>query len=157
MRTIKRRRKEGKTNYRARANLLKSGIPRIVLRRSNRYFTGQYIKSEEAKDKVEIGVNSKKLLKYGWPENKKGSLKSKVAGYLTGFFLGKKIIDKEGADVKVIFDIGIRRNIPKSRIYAFIKGLKEAGVKINCKEELFPEIKSEEIDIDKIKSELNKI
>jgi len=157
MRTIKKRRREGKTDYKARIELLKGGIPRIVLRRSNRYFTAQYVKTEEARDKVIDGVNSIILLKYGWPEAQKGSLKSKIAGYLTGFLLGKRIIDREGKNVNVIFDTGLSRSTPKSRNYAFAKGLKESGVKIRCDEKMFPDIKSEKISIEKIKKEIEKI
>jgi len=150
MRTIRRRRREGKTNYKARISLLKSGLPRVSLRRSNRYFIAQYIKSKEARDSVIVGVNSKELLKYGWEKEKTGNLKSKIAAYLTGFLLGKKILDKDETS-QVIFDIGLRRSIAKSRTYAFLKGLKETGVKISVNGEMFPKIKSEQINVDVIK------
>ncbi len=138
MRTIKSRRIMGGTDYKARLGLLKSGLPRIILRRSNKYFTGQYVKSENAKDKVIVGVNSKELLKYGWNKEKIGSLKSKSAGYLTGFLLGKKILDRD-LGKQVIFDIGLRRSIVKSRTYAFAKGILDAGIKMNVKKEALPE------------------
>ena len=83
-RTLKRRRRESKTDYKLRKNILKSGIPRIVIRRTNRYFVVQAIESVEAQDKVIAGVTSKELLKKGWDAKKAGSLKSIPAGYLTG-------------------------------------------------------------------------
>ena len=83
-RVVKHRRREGKTDYRAREKLLGGRFPRVVLRISNKYFTGQLIESVEAKDSVKIGLSSKALLNYGWPKEKSGGLKSKVAGYLTG-------------------------------------------------------------------------
>ena len=156
MRVVKRRRKQGKTDYKGRASLLKSGLARIALRRSNKYFTAQYIKSDSAQDSIIIGVNSKSLLKYGWPENKKGGLKSKIAGYLTGFLLGRRVIDKEGKGVNAILDIGLRESIPKSRVYFFAKGLKEAGINLKVNENMLPEIKSEEINIEKIKKDIEK-
>jgi len=36
-RTIRRRRREGKTDYKARLNLLKSGLPRVIIRKTNNY------------------------------------------------------------------------------------------------------------------------
>jgi len=158
--TRKRRREEGKTDYRARLNLLKSNLPRIVFRKTNKYIIGQYVKSEEAKDKVVIGVNSKMLLKYGWNNEMAGSLKSLPASYLTGFLLGRKIIDKEDK-TKAVFDLGLIRNVPKSRAYAFLKGVVDAGVDINCNEKIFPDEArisgkhmKKSIDFQKIRKEL---
>ena len=134
-RTVKKqRRRQGKTDYRARIALLKSEKPRIVFRKTNRYIIGQIIESREAKDIVIAGVNSKQLLEYGWPEKNKGSLKSLPACYLSGFLLGKKNIAKKEA----VFDIGLLRNIPKSRAYAFLKGVVDFGISVNCSEEIFP-------------------
>ena len=75
MKTIRRRRKENKTDYGKRIKLLKSGKPRIVFRKSNRYVVAQYVISKEAQDKTELGVSSKELLKHGWPKENSGSLK----------------------------------------------------------------------------------
>ena len=137
MKTLKRRRKERKTDYGIRINLLKGGFPRLILRKSNRYLIAQYAMSEEARDNIVAGVTSKILLKYGWPEDMKGSLKSLPASYLTGLFFGKKIISKK-LETPVI-DIGMMRNVNKNRVFAFIRGLVDAGVKIKCGEELFPD------------------
>ena len=130
------RRREGKTDYKARVEMLKSRKPRVVFRKTNRYIIGQYTKSKEAKDYVVVGVNSKELLKYGWPSDLKGSLKSIPASYLTGFLLGKKVLDKNGEES--IFDLGLLRNVKKSRAYSFLKGAIDAGMKIKCNAE-FPD------------------
>ena len=137
MRIAKRRRKENKTDYGKRLNMLKSGMPRIVIRKTNRNIIGQYVTSSETKDKVEIGVNSKKLLKYGWPEEFKGSLKSVPAAYLTGFLMGKKI--KKGKKETPIADFGMMRNTHKGKIFAFINGLVDAGAEIKHDKKTFPE------------------
>ena len=89
---IKRRRKSGMTDYKSRLNILKSGIPRVIVRVTNRYIIAQYVESKEAQDAVLKNVNSKELLKYGWP--KMGSIKSIPACYLAGFLLGKKVLFK---------------------------------------------------------------
>ena len=161
MKTLKKRRKEHKTDYLKRLKLLKSGKPRIVFRRTNRYLISQYIKSKEAKDKVILGVDSKELQTYGFPENSKGSLKSIPASYLTGLLTGKKIISKK-LETPIV-DFGMLRTIHKTRVYAFLKGLIDAGIKIKCPKDAFPEenkIKGEnlknKIPFEEIKSKIEK-
>ncbi len=137
MRTQKRRRKENKTDYLKRLKLLKGEKPRIVFRKTNKFIISEYIVSKEAQDKVIIGFDSRKLNDYGWPKNAQGSLKSITASYLTGYLIGKAII-KQNLEMPIL-DTGMNRAIHKNKIYAFIKGLIEAGIKINCKKEFFPE------------------
>lgn len=136
MKTLKRRRKENKTDYAKRIIFLKSGVPRIVFRKTNKYILAQYVVSKEAKDNVEFGINSKVLLKYGWPKEFEGSLKSLPASYLTGFLMGKKTLNK--GFKKVIIDFGMIRSLHKNKIFAFLKGLKDSGLSIKCEEENFP-------------------
>ncbi len=151
------RRKQGKTDYKARLGLLKSGKPRVVVRISNRYITTQYVKSEEAQDKVLVTVNSGELTEYGWPESMKGSLKSLTAGYLTGFLAGKEILNKE--EKEAVLDIGLKRNVKGNRIYAVLKGLLEAGLDIPHQKDILPTdeaIKKEKINLDDIKNKIQK-
>ncbi len=161
MRITKRRRTENKTDYKARLMRLKSQMPRIVVRKTNKYILVQHVQSEEARDKVLLGISSKELLKHGWEKEKAGSLKSIPAGYLTGLLLGIKIHKKvkEGA----ILDLGMIRNVKKSRIYAVLNGLVDAGVKIKHKKEIFPEEKrirgehlKNKINFEKIKENILK-
>ena len=91
LKTIKKRRKEAKTDYSRRLKLLKSGKSRLTIRITNRYLIAQYVTSKESQDRVTFGITSKILIKYGWPENTKGSLKSIPAAYLTGYLTGRKI------------------------------------------------------------------
>ena len=160
MKTEKRRRREAKTDYNSRLVMLKSNLPRVVFRKTNKYILGQYVKSNEAKDKVEIGVSSKELLKYGFSKELTGSLKSLPAAYLTGFLLGKKILEKD-EKAKAILDIGIIRSIPKTRTFAFLNGVVDAGVNISHKKETFPDEArirgrhmKNNIDMDKIKGKI---
>ena len=133
MKTLKRRKLEGKTDYKARLNLLKSEIPRLVVRKSNRFITAQIVSSETAQDKVLFGVNSKMLLSKGWPKELEGSLKNRSAAYLTGLMLGKMA---KGKVEEVIPDFGMNRNVHKSRIYAVLKGVLDAGVKVRVSEDV---------------------
>ncbi len=137
MKVSKRRQRESKTDYMKRLNMLKSGNPRLIFRKTNRYIIAQYATSKEAQDKPEIGITSKKLKKYGWPDEFDGSLKSIPAAYLTGFLMGKEITKKK---LKApIADIGMIRTLSKNKVFAFLKGAIDSGVKINCPAEDFPE------------------
>ena len=162
MKTIKRRRREHKTDYARRLKLLKSGEPRIVFRRTNNYIIAQYIVSDEAKDKIIFGVNSKDLLKYGWPEKVRRGLKSVPASYLTGYLIGKQINSKKLE--KPILDSGMIQTLHKTKVFAFLKGVIDAGVNINCKKEAFPEEEriqgsslKNKIPFSEIKSKIDKL
>lgn len=164
MKTLKRRKIEGKTNYLKRLKLLKSERPRVVFRKTNKYVISQYVTSEEAQDKIVFGVTSKDLLRNGWPEKLSGSLKSIPASYLTGYLTAKKIL-KAKLEVPIA-DLGMQRIIEKTKIFAFIKGLIDGGIKIQCDESKFPEEerlngKSAKEDISKtvaeVKSKIDKL
>ena len=132
-RTIKRRRRENKTDYKARRILLTSGIPRIVIRRTNKYFVLQAVESIEAQDKITATITSKDLLKNGWDAKMGGSLKSIPAGYLTGLLMAKKL---NGG--KYIVDLGMARTLAGSRVFAVVKGLIDGGLDISANEKVFP-------------------
>ena len=136
MKVAKRRRREHKTDYGKRIKMLKGRIPRIIFRKSNRYVTTQYVSSKQAQDKIEFGASSKDLIKHGWPKENQGSLKSIPASYLTGFLIGKKII-KEAENP--ILDFGMQRVLHKTKTFAFLNGLVDAGVKVQYDAKLFPE------------------
>ncbi|MBU2612725.1 MAG: 50S ribosomal protein L18 [Nanoarchaeota archaeon] len=153
MKTLKRRKRERKTDYLVRLKLLKSERPRVVFRKTNKSVIVQYVKSDEAKDKIIFGITSKALLKYGWPENLSGSLKSIPATYLTGYLTGKKIA-KEKLETPIV-DFGMQRVIKKSKLFAFLKGMIDSGMKINSPEENFPE--EERISGKKAKEDISKV
>ncbi len=133
LRIQKRRRRENRTDYKARRILLTSEIPRIVVRRTNKYFILQAVESSEAQDKVIATVTSKELLKNSWDVKAGGSLKSIPAGYLTGLLMAKKI--KKG---EYIMDLGMTRTIKGSRVFAVVKGLIDGGLNIPANESVFP-------------------
>lgn len=138
MKTKFRRRREGITDYLKRKKLLKSNNPRLIFRKTNRYIISQYITSKESNDKVELAVNSKDLLKFGWPKEGEGGLKSITASYLTGFLMGKRIIKTKKE--KPIFDFGMISPVHKAKPFAFLKGVIDAGVDMaNKEDEIFPE------------------
>jgi len=155
--TIRKRRLKGKTDYRARLALLKSEKPRIVVRKTNKFIIAQLVETNVAQDSVIIGLSSKSLLSKGWPKEKSGSLKSLAACYLTGLLLGKLAKEKVK---EAVLDMGMYRNIQKSRLYSFLKGVSDSGLKIPHSKDVLP---SEELikqnkntsDIfDKVKSKI---
>ena len=137
MRTVRRRRLQQKTDYKSRLSLLGSEKKRLVVRKTNRYIISQIVESHIAQDKVIVGLSSRDLLSHGWPEKLKGSLKSLPASYLTGYLLGKMAKEKKISEV--ILDLGMHRNVHKSRIYAVVKGIVDAGIKIPHSSEILPE------------------
>ena len=140
----KRRRREGKTNYHKRLILLKSKFPRLVVRKTNKYILLQIVESKQAQDKVLYSVSTKELLKSGWPEEKKGSLKSLAAAYLAGLLIGKKVIastsskDDVGHIKKVILDSGLIPSTKGSRVYAVVKGVSDSELEVTFDEKIVP-------------------
>lgn len=137
MKTLKKRKLKYLTDYGKRLKLLKSGKPRLVFRRTNKYVIAQYVLSKQAKDSIEFGITSKELLKYGWPEEFKNSLKSIPASYFTGMLMAKKIISEKKQ--MPIVDFGMSKTFYKTGVFAFLKGLIEGGIEIDCKQEAFPD------------------
>lgn len=128
-----RRRREGLTDYRKRLKLVKSGLPRLVVRKSNRYITVQVINSKPGGDQTLITVTSKKLAKYGW----RAGTKNLPAAYLTGLLAG--ILSKKKGVKEAIVDIGLYRPVKGSRLFAAVKGFLDAGVKVPVGDGVFPE------------------
>lgn len=132
--TVKyRRRRDGRTDYRKRLNLLKSGLDRMVVRVSNRYVLAQLVRYGDGGDTVLTSIKSNELSKYGWTYNASNI----PASYLTGFLLGFK--GKSKGVVKAILDIGMQTSIKGSRIYATIKGAVDAGLDVPHDEAILPD------------------
>lgn len=127
-----RRRREKKTDYKLRLSLLKSGINRLVVRRSNNYITGQIVKYEKNGDKTLVSVHSSMLKKMGW-KNSCGNL---PAAYLTGLLLGKKCAENK-IDTAVL-DMGLQISTGGNRIYALLRGAVDGGLKVSHSKEILP-------------------
>jgi len=95
------RRREGKTDYRARKRLIcqdknKYNTPkyRLVVRFSNKYVTVAIHSSELVGDKCLCTANSKELPRYGL----KVGLKNFAAAYATGLLCARRCLQKVGLD-----------------------------------------------------------
>jgi len=135
MKTLRRRRKENKTDYKARLSMLKSEKPRLIIRKTNRYIIAQIVESHIAQDKVLFGASTQDLLEKGWPKENTGSLKSRPAAYLLGLLIAKKA---KGKIKEAILDLGLQRNVPGSRLYAVVKGAIDGGLSIPHSAESLP-------------------
>lgn len=127
-----RRRRTGKTNYEKRMTMLKSSLPRLVVRKTNKYIIVQIVKSKEAQDYVVCCANSSELKKFGWS----GSFKNISAAYLTGMLAAKKALEKKIKSA--VPDFGIYRSTKGSKLYAVLKGAKTGGLEVNFKDEMAP-------------------
>ncbi|MGC8628847.1 MAG: 50S ribosomal protein L18 [Candidatus Micrarchaeia archaeon] len=125
MKAIKRvkfkRRREGATDYYKRLALVKGGLYRVVVRKTNRRIIGQVIEYNPEGDKVIAGVDSSMLKKYGWP-----SRANKATAYLTGMLLAKRFKENK----ECILDIGLNSSVKNSLPFVFAKGCADAGMKI---------------------------
>ena len=129
-----RRRREGKTDYRKRLKLLKSGKPRIVIRKSIYNIIVQTVLYGEEGDKVLLTTTTKELLKkYDWKYNRNNL----PSAYLVGYLHGLKSI-KSGV-YEGIIDIGLHRKTKGGVLFAVVKGLIDAGLNIPHSKDLFPD------------------
>lgn len=131
-----RRRREGKTDYKARKALLLSGKPRLVARGSLKNMIIQIVIAKPSGDEVTVSAHSRELAKkYGW-KAPRGNL---PAAYLTGLLCGLKA--KAKGVKEAILDMGLRSPSKGARGFAVLKGILDAGVNVPHSEEKFPEEK----------------
>ncbi|MDO5849594.1 MAG: 50S ribosomal protein L18 [Methanobacteriaceae archaeon] len=127
-----RRRREGKTDYAARAKLLHLDTPRLVVRVSNANVIVQVIEYASNGDKTIVSAHSKELNKLGWLAGNKNT----SAVYLTAYLCGKKAV---AAGVEyAIADIGLKSPIRGAKIFAAVKGADDAGLEIPYGESVVP-------------------
>lgn len=131
---VYRRKREQKTNYSKRLKLLLSGEKRLVVRFSNQKISTQLSEFTAKGDRILVAVDSLTLKKLGWGY----SCKNFPAAYLTGLLMGKKVLEK--GYQKVILDTGAKAPLHKGKVYAFLKGVVDAGLTIfyGDPEKIFP-------------------
>jgi large subunit ribosomal protein L18 len=120
---IRKRRRNSTTNYSKRIAMLKGGLPRIVVRRSNRGILMQVVEYSESGDKVLISANSSELTEYAWQP--RGNMPT---AYLTGCLLARKARDLKQPEY--ILDIGLVKPIKSSVVFAAAKGSIDSGLKM---------------------------
>ena len=128
-----RRRREGRTDYRQRLALLRSGKSRFVVRKTLDSMSCQLVRHSPRGDVALVTVTTKHLEKFGWKEG--GNLPS---AYLAGLLCGT-IAVREGVKSAVL-DIGLQASTGGSRIYGALKGALDAGIDIPHSPEVLPAI-----------------
>jgi len=124
------RRKDQKTDYEQRLQLIKSDKPRAVVRTSNNHTRVHISEYNPEGDENSAQTISKDLEDYGW-EHHTGNL---PAAYLTGFLAGMRADTDEA-----VLDIGLRKDAREGRIFAAVQGMRDAGVEVPVGEEALPE------------------
>lgn len=128
-----RRRREGKTDYKARLNFIDIDKSRLVVRLSNKHIIAQIINVAKMGDETLVSAHSKELEKKGWL----GGTKNTAAAYLTGYLCAKKAL---GLGIEeAVLDIGLSPSIKGSRVYAALKGASDAGLIIPHGENVLPD------------------
>ncbi len=117
--------RKSNTNYRTRLKLLKSGLPRLVIRKTNNIIMGQIIEYKNDGDATLDSVYGPELKKYGWLF----STKNTPASYLLGFLLSKKSKCKEA-----VVDKGQTTLKKDSFVYYFMKGAQDGGIDLHSSE-----------------------
>jgi len=127
-----RRRREGKTDYRKRLALLKSGKHRLVVRKTLTKTIVQVIEYHPSGDLVRATALSTELSGHGWTH----SFSNTPAAYLTGLIAGKRAM-KVGIS-EAVLDIGLNVSVKGSKAFAVLKGVLDAGVDIPHGETILP-------------------
>ena len=119
-----RRRREGRTDYRVRSKLLRSGRPRVVVRKTLNQTIVQFVVPDATGDRILATAQSLELKGHGWSAGT-GNL---PAAYLTGFLAGRRAAAKGLKEA--ILDIGMQRPSKGGRLFAALQGLLDAGVAV---------------------------
>lgn len=152
-----RRRRTGQTNFTKRLAVLKGRTTRVVVRKSNRAVTVQFVDYDEKGDVVRAAATSHDLKTHGWD----ASLGSTPAAYLTGLLAGRRA--KKAGVQEAVLDIGLQQPQPGGRLYAALKGVLDAGVDVPHGEDVLPDqgrLQGEHLEdapVAKVKNTIQKI
>jgi large subunit ribosomal protein L18 len=127
-----RRRREGRTDYKRRLALLKSGQPRLVVRTTNNDTLVQVVQySAEEGDIILASCNHKKLKEQGWSAPGGNIPSAYLAGLLCGKLAGSKIKN-------AILDSGKGKLSKGNLVFAALKGFSDSGIEIPFSEDKLP-------------------
>ncbi|MBI4159396.1 50S ribosomal protein L18 [Candidatus Woesearchaeota archaeon] len=127
-----RRKREGKTDYKARLKLLTSKKIRFVIRKKSNVVIAQLIQYVPEGDRVIVSATTADLKKLGWGYHTNNLPSSYLLGYLLGY---KAHTHKIKA---AILDIGLHSSLKGSSLYATLKGAIDAGLEIPVNEDVLP-------------------
>jgi len=134
-----RRRREKKTNYLKRLAFVKSGLPRLVVRKTNRQVIVQFFEFNPAGDRCIVTVDAARLKKACAWQMKCNSWSAYLAGLLAGKEAAKKGVKN------FVLDIGMQTPTKGSVLFAALKGAVDAGLEAKFNEEAVPSKKLQEV------------
>ena len=140
-----RRRREGKTDYRTRLALLKSGEHRVVVRTSNRNVIVQFVGYTEKGDTVVASAEARELADMGY----KAAGNNTPSAYLTGRLAATRA--KEAGVENGVLDLGRATPHKGGVIFGALKGVIDGGVAVPAGD-VFPaeeRIRAEHLGADK--------
>ncbi|AEG18465.1 MAG: 50S ribosomal protein L18 [Methanobacterium paludis] len=126
------RRRDGKTDYKARSKLVGLDKSRLVVRITNNHTIVQIINVTQDGDETVVSAHTNELKKQGWL----GSGKNTSAAYLTGFLCGKKALEA-GVD-EAVLDIGLKSSTKGARVFAALKGAVDSGLYVPHGDAILP-------------------
>ncbi|HIG98060.1 TPA: 50S ribosomal protein L18 [Candidatus Woesearchaeota archaeon] len=118
------RKLSGRTNYKRRLALIKSGMPRIVVRKTLTRIILQVVDFDTAGDRVRVTITSDVLKKLGW----KHSCKNIPAAYLAGMLAGKAAVAAN--IVRAVPDLGFQTVTRGGKVFAALLGARDAGLDV---------------------------
>lgn len=124
-----RRRRENRTNYTKRLAHIKSPVPRLVVRATNRALVAQIIAFDAAGDKVLASAYSGELAAYGWMPQA-----NTPTAYLVGLLAGVRA--KKAGHPAFHLDIGMATASRGRILFAGALGAKAAGMETDVDEKL---------------------
>jgi len=127
-----RRHREGRTDYRLRARLLRGERPRAVVRKTLNHMIVQIVEADATGDRILASANSKELAEHGWSAGT-GNV---PAAYLTGFLAGRRAAAKGIPDA--VLDIGLHKPTRGGRVFAALQGLLDGGLAVPHSPEVLP-------------------
>lgn len=132
MRIQHKRRMKQKTDYRKRLALLRSGKPRLIVRKSLENMRVHLAEFGRGGDRTVASAVSSELAALGWKSGN-GNL---PAAYLTGLLAGVRA--KKAGLKEAVLDLGLQASTKGSRIYASLKGVIDAGMAVPHSKDILP-------------------
>ncbi len=127
-----RRRRKRLTDYRKRLGLVKSGLPRMVVRKTGKRVIVQFVEFDPMGDKVVAYADSNMLRKYEWP-----SRRNAPTAYLTGLLCGGMAKKKKVS--KFVLDMGLQTASKGNIVFAAVKGALDSGLQSELNEDIVAE------------------
>ena len=127
-----RRRRQGKTDYRTRLALLKSGEARVVVRTTNRNVIVQFVTYDEKGDEVVASAEARELSELGYP----AAGNNTPSAYLTGRLAATRA--KEAGVGAGVLDIGRAQPHKGGVVFGALKGVIDGGVEVPASDSVFP-------------------